>query len=238
MANRVFAICSGTGGVGRSTLSAALAMRAAASGRETVLLDASGVSRSCDLLLGVESAVTLDLADVLSGQASLERALCRAPQQPKLRYACASLFGSSPIGELAGAALALRSMADAMIVDLPAGELLLGAGLLSEGDVRVVLARPDDASLRAAERMLALCAGERARSCVVLSRVTREQEKRGRQYGAEAAAQILDARPLGAIEEDEAMAAEVGRGKRRLLFGGAARAQLDRIADALLKDEL
>lgn len=237
MTNRVFAICSGTGGVGRSTLAVALALRAAESGRQTVLLDASGVSRSCDLLLGVESAVTLDLADVLTGQASLERALCRAPQQPKLRYACASLFGASPIGDVLGAALALRSMAEALVVDLPAGELMLGAGLMGEGDARVVLARPDDASLRAAERMLALCAGERAGSALVLSRVKREQVKRGRQYGEDAAAQLLDTRPLGVIPEDDAMAAEVGKGKRRFLLVGAARAQLDKIADALLKGE-
>ena len=65
---KIWAVCSGSGGVGKTTLALALAIGAAQHGKRTILLDASGVSRSCDLLLGLESVITIDLGDVLSQQ--------------------------------------------------------------------------------------------------------------------------------------------------------------------------
>ena len=234
MTKRVFALASGSGGVGKSTLALALALSAAAAGKQTVLLDASGAARSCDLMLGLESAVAIDLTDVLGGQAELKSALYRAPQQENLRFCCTSLLGDAPIDEFAGAVLALRSMCDVLVIDLPTGELALGGGLLGEEDARVILARPDDASLRAAERMLMLAGHERAQSFVVLSRVRKELIKKGRQYSEEAAAQILGVPIAGSIPEDDALAWRIGKERTRLWLTGTAQAKLDQAVHALL----
>ena len=232
----VFAVCSGSGGVGKSTLALAIALGAAAAGKQTILLDASGSARSCDLMLGLESAVALDLVDVLCSQANIDHALYIVPQQPALRFCCASLMDDTPISELSGAILALRSLCDVLVIDLPTGRAALETGLLGEGDARIVVARPDDISLRAAERVMMLCSGERATCHLVVNRYSREQEKRARQYGQDAVRAILDRPILACIPEDGEMAAQVGKGKGKpLLFAGAARAALDRMVKELLR---
>ena len=233
----VFAVCSGNGGVGKSTLALALALGAASAGRQTILLDAAGVSRACDLMLGLESAVALDLVDVLSSQASMEHALYAVPQQSRLRFCCASLTDHAPLSELSGAVLALRSLCDVLVIDLPTGQAALETGLLGEGDTRIVVTRPDDASLRAAERVIMLCSGENATCHVVVNRHSREQEKRGRQYAQDTVQAILDKPVFACIPEDGEMAAQVGKGRGKpLIFGGAARAAIDRMVKALLNE--
>ena len=107
--------------------------------------------------------------------------------------------------------------------------------MLGEGDARLVLARPDDASLRAAEQMLRQAQGERAECYAVLTRCSREQVKHGRQYAPETAEAALDAAALAVIPEDGAMAADVGKSKRRIWTpGGAASAAIEKLTRALL----
>ena len=236
MKKRVFAVCSGSGGVGKSTFALAVAMGAASSGMQTILLDASGASRSCDLMLGMESIVALDLTDVLSGQASLSHAIYRVPQRDKLQYCCTSLLGSIPFGEFAGIVLALRSMCDILVIDLPTGELALADGLLGEDDARICLARPDDASLRSMERIWMRISGEKAQRHIILSRIKREAVKRGLQYSEETAAQILDSLITGCVFEDEDLAAKVGKERAGFLPTSRARAQLDQIIRKLLME--
>ena len=60
---RIWAVSSGNGGVGKSTIALSLAAGAAKKGKKTILLDASGLSRSCDLILGLESVVVLDMLE-------------------------------------------------------------------------------------------------------------------------------------------------------------------------------
>lgn len=235
MEKRVFAVCSGSGGVGKSTLALALACEAASAGMQTILLDANGVSRSCDLMLGMESVVTTDLVDVLSGQAGLQHALYSVPQRDKLRLCCTSLLSNIPLNEFAGVLLALRSMCDVLVIDLPTGDPALVTGFFGGEDMRVFLARPDDSSLRATERMLMLTADEQAKSALVLCRVKRELIKKGFQYAEETAAQILDRPVIGCVWEDDAMAAKIGKKNAWFSFAGSARAQLDRVIKNLLR---
>lgn len=234
MDKRIFAVCSGSGGVGKSTLAVALALGAASAGHDTILLDAAGPARSCDLLLGLENAVSLDLGDVLCGEADMEHTLVRVPAQERLRFCCTSLWRDAPFSEFMGAALALRSMCGTLVIDLPSGQIADEAGLLGERDMRVLLARPDDASLRVTERLLALAAGGSADTRLVLGRVRRELVRRGQQYDTDAVQQILDRPVLGVIPEDETMAARVGKG-RRFPFMPAADGQLSRLVRELLK---
>ena len=77
---KIYAVCSGCGGVGKTMIALSLAVSAAKRGKRTILLDASGVSRACDLALGLENVVVLDMADVANRQAGLEAALYKAPK--------------------------------------------------------------------------------------------------------------------------------------------------------------
>ena len=97
---KIWAVCSGSGGVGKSTLALSLAVGAAKAGKKTILLDASGISRSCDLTLGLESIVVLDMVDVIARQADIQAALYRVPRHDGLRFACASLHEGVPVSEI------------------------------------------------------------------------------------------------------------------------------------------
>lgn len=70
---QVLAVTGGKGGVGKSTLSANLAVAAAAAGRHTVLLDGDLGLANADVLLGVSPRHTL--ADLVTGSRTLDEVL-------------------------------------------------------------------------------------------------------------------------------------------------------------------
>lgn len=231
---KIWAVCSGSGGVGKSTIALSLAAGAAKEGKRVVLLDASGISRSCDLLLGMESIVVFDMVDVVSRQADMEAAVYRVPGHEGLRFACASLQDSIPVAELASAMLALHSMCDILVIDLPTGQTDLGADLLREGDERIVITRPDDASIRAAERIMMRCVGESVGTSLVINRISRERVKRGYQHSQDAVQMTLDRMAIGCIPEDAAIAAAQCRGIPAIECDGPARTALRDLLKSLL----
>lgn len=66
--NNIFAVTSGKGGVGKSTVSVGIASALASLGNKTLIIDLDEGLRCLDMLLGMSSEVVLDLADVASGE--------------------------------------------------------------------------------------------------------------------------------------------------------------------------
>jgi len=234
--SRIWAVCSGSGGVGKTTVALSLAVCAAKAGRRTILLDASGMARSADLFLGMQNIVTLDLADVASQQVDLEAALYPVTQTQNLRFACASLYDGTAIEELSGLLLALHSLCELLVIDLPAGCTFLGRGVLCKGDELIVVLRPDDASIRAAERLLGVMDSGEAERSLVLCRVSRALLRQKIQYEEDAVRMTLDYPVLGVVPEDESVPAAASKGKAAEWDGPAGRA-LRGIANALLDGE-
>ena len=229
---KTWAVCSGSGGVGKTTLALSLAERVSKRGKQVILLDASGAARSCDLILGIESVITLDLRDVLSRQIDLASVLYPVPGRENLRLANASLYNDLSLAELSGAILALQSMCEVLILDLPTGQIGLGDGVMMREDEWILVTRPDDASIRSSERLI-----QAARTCeaglrVVINRSRRDRVKRGTQYNAETVSMLLDSAVIGVIPEDENLA--VRRGKSAMEHGGPVRNALNGIIDQLL----
>ena len=81
----------------------------------------SGERRACDLGLGLENIVVLDMADVANRQAGIEAALYKAPRYENLRFACASLYDDVSIMELTSTLLALHSLCDVLVIDCQTG---------------------------------------------------------------------------------------------------------------------
>lgn len=232
--SRIWAVCSGSGGVGKTTIALSLAVCAAKAGQRTILLDASGMARSADLALGLQSIVTLDLADVASSQVPLEAALYPVPEMEDLRFACASLYDGTAIEELSGLLLALHSLCDLLVIDLPAGCAFLGRGVLCKGDELIVALRPDDASIRAAERLLGVMDSGEAERSLVLCRASRALLRQKIQYEQDAVRMTLDYPVLGVVPEDESVPVAAAKGKPAALCDGPAGRALRGIADALL----
>ena len=231
---KIYAVCSGCGGVGKTMIALSLAVSAAKRGKRTILLDASGVSRACDLALGLENMVVLDMADVANRQAGLEAALYKAPKYENLRFACASLYDDVPVTELTSTMLALHSLCDVLVIDCQTGHFAMGRELLVRDDVRVIVTRPDDASIRASERMMTKAGIGMEERRLVVNRATAQCVRKKAQYDAKTVEMTLDCPLAGCIPEDDSIVDCSQKGRIALECDGPARRALAQLTDALL----
>ena len=72
---RSWMIASGKGGVGKSTIAAALGTGLAREGRRVCVVDADIGLRDQDAILGVENRIVYDLVDVANKECLLNQAL-------------------------------------------------------------------------------------------------------------------------------------------------------------------
>jgi len=231
---RIFAVCSGSGGVGKSTVALSLAVGAAKAGYQTILLDASGVSRSCDLIMGMESVIVLDMMDIFKEQISIGSALYPVPHHDRLRFACGSLYDSVPVSDMSGVVLALQTLCEVLVIDLPTGQIDLGSGIMKAGDERLIVTRPDDASIRAAERMMEKCSRDQAGISLIINRISRDRIKRRTQYDQDTVQTVLDRIAVGCIPEDSAVSEAEKKGRAAIEGDGPAKAALNTMVKKLL----
>lgn len=119
--NNVFAITSGKGGVGKSTIASCLAAALAKINKKVLLIDLDEGLRCLDVMLGVSEEIVLDISDVLKG-ADIESAIYKISQCENFYLLAAPLhrdmIDNEAFGEL------IRKLAcefDAVFVDFPAG---------------------------------------------------------------------------------------------------------------------
>ena len=233
--SRIWAVCSGSGGVGKTTVALSLAIGAAKAGKRAILLDASGAARSADLVLGMESVIVLDLSDVASGEVALGAALYPVRRFSSLHFATASLYAGASLDAVSGALLALQSMCDVLVIDLPTGQASIGRGLLGQEDELLVVTRPDNASLRACEQLIQQARGERAAISAIITRARRDYQRKGAQLDASAVAMVLDCPVLGTVPEDDGVPFGARKGRAAIECIGPAGFALSGLVRQLLE---
>jgi len=201
---KIVCAISGCGGVGKSTIAVSAALCASRKGKSVILLDASGVARSCDLLLGMESIVVVDLMDVLSHEASLQSALYSVPGLSCLLFVSAALYEGSSLGEISGLILALRAMCDLLIIDLPTGPVRICQELFDSSDALLLITRPDDVSIRALERTLSAMPDSVAKRHLIINRLDPVLLKKKIHYPAHSVEMMLDIPASCVINEVDA----------------------------------
>lgn len=118
---KVFAVTSGKGGVGKSTVAIGLSLAMCKLGKKVLLVDLDEGLRCLDLMLGIDESAIFDLADILSGK-DIEDALYPCEF-------CDSLFlipapaktGGVDAASFKEFAYKVTNMFDAVIFDFPAG---------------------------------------------------------------------------------------------------------------------
>ena len=226
-------LCSGSGGVGKTTAALSIAACASKMGRKTILLDASGTARCSDMILGLESVVTLDMADVAAHTAALEAALYSVPRYENLRFACASLYDGISPGELSSVILALHSMCELLIVDMPTGQIAIGEGMMQEGDECIAVLKPDDASIRSAERILAHADGK-ATVSLLINFSNPQKMKHKIQYTQDVVQMILDRPILGELPEEPSVCSGAAKSRTAIEADGVFRERMNVITRTLL----
>ncbi len=196
---------SGKGGVGKSTLAAALAECYASQKKSTVLLDGDIGLRCADLMLGMQDRVIYDLGDLAEKNCSMEQAMVRHPELPSLSLIAApQMLSASDVKrkELGRIITQLSSSADVLILDAPAG---IGKGLknlLGAAAEPVIVVTPDDVCMRDAEKLSSLLTQrEEPRPVAVFNRVRRSMVLRGEMRSPAQLAAALDLPLMGVIPD-------------------------------------
>lgn len=128
---KVIAVAAGKGGVGKTHVTANLAVSLGALGRQVVVLDADFGLANLDLMLGLQPRLTL--ANVLDGDCTLEDILLPGPRGILVVPAASGLARMAELDIAAQASLirafgTLQRPVDVLLVDTAAG---LGGGVLN-----------------------------------------------------------------------------------------------------------
>ena len=201
-------IASGKGGVGKTTVCAALAQADARAGRSVCVIDTDIGLRDTDLVLGLENQVVYDLLDVCAQGCDLRAALIQHPDFPGLWLLGAAQFARQKALEQKPFRKVLRQLKqrfDEVWIDCPAGiERGLRNVLCPEVDEVILLCTPDDVCIRDAERVIALLEEKKLpRPSLLVNRLDADLIRLGEMYSAQTVAQTLDLPLAGEIPDDQ-----------------------------------
>lgn len=152
----VVVITSGKGGVGKSAVTANLAVALNRAGKRVVMVDADTGLRCLDILLGLEDRVVYDLSDVADGVCRLKQAIIKDRVREGLALIAAAQTrdgGAVTPAQMRKISLKLKRDYDFVLIDCPAGT---GAGFraaVAAADSAILVVAQDAVALRAAERV-------------------------------------------------------------------------------------
>ncbi|MBQ1281421.1 MAG: AAA family ATPase [Oscillospiraceae bacterium] len=222
----VFAVVSGKGGTGKTTLCAAIGSCMAAEGLRVLCIDADLGLRNLDIALGMTELAAIPFTEVLRGAYAMEE----IPEHPKIPglFLLTAPVTERPedIEDLPAFLDRVRDAFDCCLIDSPAG---IGAGFRlasAHADRILVIAGCDPASLRDAASVSTLLGGKSAR--LIVNRVI---PKRFSQMHT-TVDDIIDGtglQLLGLVPEDATVPLSAARGNALVLCGGkkAAKACLN-----------
>lgn len=160
---QIILVTSFKGGVGKTTISANLAITLAKNGKKVLACDCDLESRCLDLVLGIENQPLFNICDVVCGRCSHENATVCDERYGKLYFMPAPAFypeavqidnTSDIFGEEAirNFLQAISSEYDYVIFDLPARPDMLYRRLIRHADRVLVVCLHTATSIRAAEK--------------------------------------------------------------------------------------
>lgn len=207
--SQAWMIVSGKGGVGKSTITAALGVALAKRQLQTVAVDTDIGLRSLDLLLGLQNKIVYDMVDVANKECKLRYALVQYPPAPALALLPAAQLGTSADmdTELMGKIVRkLKKRFSYVLLDAPAGLERGVVNTLVNADHALLVVTPDDIAIRDAERVLALLdAHRKPKPLLIVNRVVPELVRAGAMYAPQTVANTLDVPLLGFVPEDKAV---------------------------------
>ena len=236
--SQAWIIASGKGGVGKSTVTAALAVALARRQLLTVAVDTDIGLRSLDMMLGLQNKIVFDMIDVANKECKLKYALVPYAAAPALSLLPASQLGTSADlnAELMGKIIrTLKKRFSYVLMDAPAGLERGVTNTLFHADHAMLVVTPDDVAIRDAERVIALlAANHKPRPMLVVNRVIPELVRSGEMYSPQTVANTLDVPLLGFVPEDRAVLTALNRHHTVMDEDSPARDALLRISERFL----
>lgn len=228
---RSIVICSGKGGVGKTTLTANLGIALAKLGHPTCVLDADYGLRNLDLLLGLENRIVFTAQEVITENCRLEQALVKHKHEPHLALMPAGnprmldWFNPEHMQTLI---TMLQDRFDYVLIDAPAGVEDGFKNAVAGAKEAIVVVNPEISSARDADRVVGLLRSEGLDPLhLVVNRVRPRMVEKLDMLSIDDILDILALPLLGVVEEDEQViiSANLGEplalGKRKSAAGMA-----------------
>ncbi|MBM5801178.1 MAG: septum site-determining protein MinD [Cyanobacteria bacterium K_DeepCast_35m_m2_023] len=217
---RYILICSGKGGVGKTTLTANLGIALAKQGVRTAVLDADFGLRNLDLLLGLENRIVYTAQEVLAETCRLEQALVKHKQQPNLALLPA---GNPRMLEWLKIATMLGDLFDIVLIDCPAGIEDGFKNAVAAAREAIVITTPEVSAVRDADRVIGLLNSEGIKPIqLVLNRVRPRMMANQEMLAVSDVTDILALPLLGLVVEDEQVIVSTNRGEPLTLNGSSS----------------
>lgn len=146
--NNVFAITSGKGGVGKSTVATCLAAAAERQQKRVLLIDLDEGLRCLDMMLNISESIVLDISDVFSGE-EIENAIYSVPDHPFISLLPAPAGKGGIEEEVFGELIRqVACLYDIVIVDFPAGVDMRLYKQMPDTTRFITVTGPDPVSIR------------------------------------------------------------------------------------------
>lgn len=236
--SQAWMIASGKGGVGKSTITAALGVALARRQLPTVAVDTDIGLRSLDMLLGLQNKIVYDVIDVANKDCKLKYALVQYAAAPSLSLLPASQLGTSGDlnEELVGRIVRkLKKRFSYVLMDAPAGLERGVVNTLVNTDHSLLIVTPDDVSIRDGERVIAMLdANHKPHPMLIVNRLVPAMVASGEMYSPQTVANTLDVPLLGFVPEDQAVLRALGHHHTVMDEEGPARQALERISQRFL----
>ena len=222
-ATRAILICSGKGGVGKTTLTANLGIALARLGQRTAVLDADFGLRNLDLLLGLENRIVYTAQEVLAGSCRLEQALVKHKQEPNLALLPAGnprmLEWLQP-EDMQRIVAMLSELHDVVLIDCPAGIEDGFKNAMAASREAIVITTPEVSAVRDADRVIGLLNTNGIQPIqLVLNRVRPKMMASQEMLAVDDVTDILALPLLGLVLEDEQVIVSTNRGEPLTLNG-------------------
>ena len=202
---RAIVITSGKGGVGKTTTTANLGTALAQLGHTVVLVDADIGLRNLDVVMGLENRIVYHLVDAVRGKCQVQKALIKDRRLDNLWLLPASqtddkdAVSPEQMRELISS---LKASHDYVIIDCPAGIEQGFRNAIAGADEAIVVATPEVASIRDADRVVGLLAAQDIPARLIVNRISPEMVKRGDMLSKEDVIEILSLEIVGAVPLD------------------------------------
>jgi len=220
----VITITSGKGGVGKSTLSANLAVGLAQRGKKVVAIDFDIGLRNLDMILGLENRIVYDVIDVMEGRCNLSQALINDKRSKTLYFLPASQTSDKDILDKEKVEKLIKSLKedfDFIVIDSPAGIESGFEHSIFLADRAIIVTTPDVSAVRDADRVIGIIDaksqkakdGKEVLKHVVINRLKPEMVESGNMLSVEDVLSILALPLIGIIPDDEEIITSTNEGE-------------------------
>lgn len=214
---RTIVICSGKGGVGKTTLTANLGVALGRLGHKVTVLDADFGLRNLDLLLGLENRIVYTAQDVLAETCRLEQALVKHKLVPSLTLLPAGnprmLEWLTP-EHMQQIVSLLAERSDYVLIDAPAGVEQGFRNAAAAASEAIVVTNPEVSAVRDADRVIGLLGTMNVTPVqLVLNRVRPHMVVNQEMLSVDEVTDLLALPLLGLVVEDEQVIVSTNRGE-------------------------